>query len=254
MEKLLQQLFIRHNISSHRNQGILIITVGDVAEGYRIAKEILYELVDKKTALFLSGGKTPKAILQRIAQERKLVLGVVGQVDERYGAPFHESSNELLFKEAGFLDYLKQVHVPFHSMLPKKSERGKLAEEYDQFLRRMSTLYQKSVATLGIGTDGHTAGIAPNRPDFHNPVFDKERKHLLVSEFNDEMGSFKERITMTFLGLSMLDYLLVFVFGEDKKEALEKIFDEGKEEEIPARFLKRSEIAKKTLIITDQNI
>jgi hypothetical protein len=32
------------------------------------------------------------------------------------------------------------------------------------------------------------------------------------------------------------------------------MFTEGREEEIPARFFKRPEIAKKTLLITDQRI
>ena len=65
---------------------------------------------------------------------------------------------------------------------------------------------------------------------------------------------FKERITMTFLGLSMLDVFIVLVFGEDKKDALEKVFTEGPEEEVPGRFFKRPEIAKRTLLITDQKV
>jgi 6-phosphogluconolactonase/glucosamine-6-phosphate isomerase/deaminase len=42
------------------------------------------------------------------------------------------------------------------------------------------------------------------------------------------------------------------VFGEDKQRALDGLFEEGAEEEIPARFFKRHEIAEKTLFITDQ--
>lgn len=260
MEKLLHSLFILHNISPHRNQGILIIPVPDQATGLRIAKEILYALVDRKTALFLSGGKTPRSLLTKISEEMRLTPGVVGQVDERYGRPFHEQSNELMMQEAGFLDYLERQGISFHSMLEGKNKtREGLAETYDQLLRSLFTVYTRAVATLGIGTDGHIAGIAPNRGDFKNPLFNVTTE--LVAGFNDEKGSFKERITMTFLGLSMMDYLIPIVFGDDKKEALEQLFEEEKvvssgrqEEEIPARFLKRPEIASKTIIITDQQI
>ena len=51
----------------------------------------------------------------------------------------------------------------------------------------------------------------------------------------------------------MLDFLLVLVFGKDKREALRLVFKDGSEDDIPGRFYKRPEIAKKTLIITDQS-
>ena len=44
-----------------------------------------------------------------------------------------------------------------------------------------------------------------------------------------------------------LRHILNEVFGEDKKDALQKVFQEGSEEEIPGRFFKRPEIAKRTL-------
>jgi 6-phosphogluconolactonase/glucosamine-6-phosphate isomerase/deaminase len=50
----------------------------------------------------------------------------------------------------------------------------------------------------------------------------------------------------------MQDLLIVLVFGEDKKAALESLFASGSEEEIPARFYKRREVAEKVLIVTDQ--
>lgn len=59
---------------------------------------------------------------------------------------------------------------------------------------------------------------------------------------------------MNYKGLAMLDLLIVLVFGDDKKEALENMMRDGSEREIPARFFKRPEIAQKTVVITDQNI
>lgn len=129
-------------------------------------------------------------------------------------------------------------------------------------LRYLFAGFPNRVATLGIGLDGHTAGIAGNRKnstelsvqDFHNRMFDDDQKNMLASSYSDLHGMFKERVSMTFLGLSMIDIFIVLVFGEDKKEALEKVFSEGSEEEVPGRFFKRPEIARRTLLITDQKV
>jgi len=121
-------------------------------------------------------------------------------------------------------------------------------------VRYLVNYFQKSVAILGVGLDGHTGGIAGNRIDFIDPLFDNARKSLLVSEFNDGKGFFKERITMTFSALSMVDILLVLVFGKDKKKALKLMFSEGKIEEVPSRFFLQTDIAVKTLFFTDQKV
>ena len=105
---------------------------------------------------------------------------------------------------------------------------------------------------MGIGADGHTAGIAPNRNDFTNPIFGD--KSSLVSYFDDKNESFKQRITLTFKALEQMDTLIVIALGEEKKKALEQMFTLGSLEEIPARFLNQKGIYKKTILITDQNV
>lgn len=231
--------------------------VEDSHAGVSLGAEILQAIVDRKTALYLSGGKTPKELYAMLSHEEKIVPGAVGMVDERYGQKFHAKSNEVMIRETGLVRYLEMRDVPFYPILTghpglDKDERKLVTQVYDDRLRSLNAILQKSVAVLGIGSDGHTAGIAGNRQNFHNPLFDLDRKHLLISEFNDEKGDFKERVTMTFLGLSMMDVLLILVFGEDKKHALELMFQSGSEEEIPARFYKRSEVAFRTIILTDQ--
>lgn len=244
--------------STHLNDGITIVPSRNTEAGIQLAKNLLYTLLDKKTALFLSGGRTPKDMYTALAQEAKLSAGTVGLIDERYGQPFHDNSNEKMIKDTGLLGYLEKQNIRFYPILQPDLSREDTALSYDETLRSLIVNFPKSVGILGVGLDGHTAGIAGNRPDFHNPLFDDQQKNLWVSSFDDPEGMFKERVTMTFLGLSMLDVLLVLVFGDDKKEALENIFREGPsadgEEEIPARFFKRPEIAKKTLLITDQKL
>lgn len=271
----IQQILKNGNILSHLNHGIQIAKMHDGNEGLHLAKELLYAITDKRSVVYLSGGRTPKELYHGIAKEEKLDPGAVGQIDERFGEKFHNNSNEEMMQDAGLLRYLQMRDIHFYPILqlPGHPElvsgslnqemlnqvqhdkiRKQTAEKYDTTVRELQNVYQNHIGVLGIGLDGHTAGIAGNRPDFTNPMFASDRKSLWVSEFNDQKGMYKERVSMTFLGLSMLNFLIVLVFGEDKKEALEKMFTEGKEEEIPSRFYKRPDIAKKTLLITDQNV
>jgi 6-phosphogluconolactonase/glucosamine-6-phosphate isomerase/deaminase len=254
MKHELQRILIQNRIFPHKNAGIDIASVSSIDAGMSLARDIIFEIVDRKTALFLSGGRTPKELYETLAAEEHLLPGCVGLVDERYGKKGHEHSNEKMIQDTGFLRYLQMRGIPFYPILQDGVTRRDTALSYDQKLRELFTVYQKSIALLGIGLDGHTAGIAGNRSNFSNPMFSESDTSLYVSDFNDDMGMFKERITMTFLGLSMMDLLLVLVFGNDKRRALDLMFADGPMEEIPSRILKKTNIAAKTLLITDQGI
>jgi 6-phosphogluconolactonase len=249
LETLLQQKAFRH----HSNQGITICPVENDAAGIALAEELLSDIVDRKTVLYLSGGRTPKALFSQFARAETLEPGAVGMIDERFGQKFHPDSNETMFRDSGILRYLEIRGIPFYPILHAQG-REETAELYDEKVRSLTVTFVQSVGILGIGADGHTSSLAPNRPDFTNPMFDPDRRTLFVSEFNDPKSAYKERIGMTILGLSMLDLLVVLVFGEDKKKALDSLFDDGPEEAIPSRIFKRPDIAKKTLFITDQNV
>lgn len=249
----IQKILKEKNLLSHKNEEVTITTVESLHDGFALAQEIVYKIVDPRTVLYLVGGNTPKVLYERFAKEEVLQPGAVAMVDERFGKKFHEKSSEKMLQMTGILRYFQMRNIPFYPMLQGKS-REETATDYDEKLRTLHATYQKSVAILGMGTDGHISTIAPNRPDFTNPMFDEKNKHLLVSEFDDQKSDYKEQIGITFLGLSMIDILLVLAFGEEKKKPFELLFTNGREEEIPARFFKRPEIAKKTLLITDQRI
>ncbi len=244
----------KHTHLHHANQNITIAQVSDSDQGIVLAKKILYEVTDATTTLYLSGGRTPKSLYEQLAQEEQIKPGAVGMVDERFGKKFHGNSNEKMIRETGFLRYLEILDIPFYPILQNETNREDTARFYDEKVRHLNATFHQSVAILGIGTDGHTSSLAPNRKDFKNPMFDPMRNHLLVSEFNDPKSFYGERVGMTFLGLSMIDLHIVLIFGDDKKDALDALFENGAEEEIPSRFFKRPDIANKTLFITDQNV
>lgn len=250
-----QLLLANKDVLTYTNQGIFVVTVSGVGHGLRIAQDILHDLVDRQAALFLSGGKTPKDLYLSLAEDEMLMAGVVALVDERFGVKMHGESNEKMIQDTGFLWYLSQQQILFYPILKEQeSSPQQTAKEYDETVRYLLNHFPKSLGVLGIGKDGHTAGIAGNRDVFVNPLFINTNIHNVVDTFTDAKGLFQTRITMTFTGLSLLDLLLVLVFGEEKKEALQQMFGEGSIEEIPARFYKRPDIAAKTLLITDQQL
>lgn len=245
----LKKLAIRY----HTNQGISVAIVNDADAGYEMAKKLLYEIIDRKAALYLSGGSMQQ-LYEHLAKEEIIYPGAIGMIDERFGSPLHSNSNEKMIKETGFLRYLSFRDIPFYPIIQPGKTREESSTLYDQKVRELHATFQMHIGLIGIGPDGHISSIIPNREDFHNPWFDADQQHLLVSEFNDQNSHYKERIGMTFLGLSMLDILIVLAFGDSKQPMFELLFVDGSEEEIPARFFKRPDIAVKTLLITDQQV
>jgi 6-phosphogluconolactonase/glucosamine-6-phosphate isomerase/deaminase len=212
----LQQIISHHQLILEPKEPF-VVTVKDALQGCILAKDILYSICDKKTALFLSGGRTPKQFYQMVAQEERLTVGAVGLIDERYGPPMHEQSNEQMIQQTGLIGYLHYKHVPFYSILTATSPilvKSEIKQsttiedattDYDETLRVLFNSFSKSIGILGIGLDGHTAGIPVGKKEQEN------KQQSLVTYFTDFPGPQKERISMTFLGLSMLDLNIVLV-------------------------------------------
>jgi 6-phosphogluconolactonase/glucosamine-6-phosphate isomerase/deaminase len=218
--------------------------------GLKIAKALLYKHVDLKTVLFLSGGTTAKPLYQDLAREKKLHPGAVAYVDERYGPSLHPNSNEKMIKETGLIDYLASQKIPFYPILRlhPKGVASDFAKSYNKKIKYLLEHFSKRISIMGIGEDGHIAGLPAKVKS------SKLKVKSYVAEIRDFPGKFKQRITLTFKALSQMDLLIVFVFGSAKKKALNLMFTQGSVEEIPARFFKLSDVAKKTILITDQKV
>lgn len=228
------------------NQGINIIKVKNQQEGFEVCKSLIYENVSKASVLFLSGGSTPKLLYENLSKEQKLSVGAVALVDERFGEKLHEDSNEKMIRNTGLVSYIEN-HARFYPILENKGSE-ETTKDYDDTVRYLLGYFPKSVGVLGIGADGHTAGL-PTGNDSSQLIIDSQSN--LVTEINNFPGDFKKRITLTFLGLSKLDLIIILVFGKDKKKALNLMFKGNNISEIPARFFKNPEIAKKTILITN---
>ncbi len=241
--------------------GILVIEAPTTQKANAVASEILQKYCDLKTALFLSGGKTPKKLYEEIAKEKNLKVGAALMVDERFGEKLHRHSNELMIKNTGIIKYFEDQNIRFYPILAEETSIENATSQYDESLRYVLKYFPKSVGILGIGTDSHTAGI-PAIPTVAKRIL--EDQSSLVTYYDDE-GEYGQRITMTFLALTQLDLIILLVLGQEKRKALKLMFSDarlpapdrrdggqGPIEEVPARFYLRPEIAGKTILITDQ--
>jgi len=220
-----------------------IIKVKDKSEVVLEAKTLLYKYCNSKTVLFLSGGSTPKELYKILASEKKLKIGLSAIVDERFGPKMHEGSNEKMIKDSGLFKYFKVFNIPIQTILIGKDIES-TAREYEEKIININKTYKQKIAILGIGEDGHTAGISSG---FKN-------SNKFVVSIDNFPSEYKQRITLTFKALEKLDKLILLVLGKEKLEALTKMFKKGSIKDLPARFYMKKEISEKTILITDQDL
>lgn len=224
-----------------------ILKVKNLSEGFKKAKELLYQNCNPQTALFLSGGLTPKVLYQELTKEQKIKVGSVALVDERFGLSMHDNSNEKIIEETGLFKYFESQNIPVFNILNGQNIQNS-TKEYEGVVAHLLKSKNK-IAILGIGGDGHIAGL---------PAGISNSKFLISNEMvlsvQNFPGEFKNRITLTFKALSQMDKLILLAFGQEKKKALELMLALGLIKEIPARFLNQKGISNKTILITDQKV
>jgi 6-phosphogluconolactonase/glucosamine-6-phosphate isomerase/deaminase len=189
--------------------------------------------------LMLSGGSS----LNLLSDFDETIFGpnlTVTVLDERYSDD-PQINNWLQIKNTQFYAKAKVSGVNFIETVPKAQESlDKFALRWEKDLRKWVNLHPKRtiVATIGIGTDGHVAGMSP----FPNEA-DRFIDFLFTSSWvKGYTGNLipPERITVTAKFMEdKIDTGLVYVVGETKTDALEKIVaNQGRMAETPARILR----------------
>jgi 6-phosphogluconolactonase len=173
----------------------------------------------------LSGGSTPKALFQLLADQDEPFHAQVPWSrthffwsDERHVAPDHPDSNYRMAQEA----MLSHVPVPesnIHRMGSENPNADEAASEYEQTLLQLTkqTLPQLDLILLGLGTDGHTASIFPGSEVL------LETKRLVAAPWVKKLNS--HRITMTLPLLNNGAAVLFLVSGADKAEIVKKVIE-----------------------------
>ena len=203
----------------------------------RALSALLEEYQSVPILLLLSGGSAFD-ILPYVSSE---VLGehlTVGVLDERCTQD-EQKNNFLQLSETDFFEQLiwHDVSVIDTSMEPGETCE-EMAERFDGALRTWQEAHPNGVllATMGIGPDGHTAGILRVKDD---AMFDGDA-WVVGYHVPLEVNPHTERVTTTYTFLrEVIDAVVVYAVGEEKQKwicALEEDRDVLKT--VPARIIK----------------
>ena len=171
-------------------------------------------------AIALSGGSTPRRLYQLLADAPMPWMRTHWfWGDERFVPPDHPSSNYRMVREA----LLSHVPIPPGQIHPMPTLGLTLDAAAEQYERTLKVFYGADeltdrplfdVVLLGLGTNGHTASLFPDKPVL------EERRHWVGSMDDAEAGP---RLTLTFPALESSRETLFLVAGADKKTVLREV-------------------------------
>lgn len=209
------------------------------------------------TLLLWSGGsvaEVAKLLIEKHHQFSNLSWLTMSLVDERYGQPHHQDSNEVLLQSTDIIDQLIEKGgkwEPFLTGLSLKNETNRLDQLFTKYFKTHTI-----IGIFGVGEDGHTAGVLPifdNRNDF-DQLFNSDQDIVdydLDQLHNTYPNQFKQRITLSISGINRLNQRIVFAQGEKKREVLQKLKANQQElSHFPAQIFNQTE----SELFTDQII
>jgi 6-phosphogluconolactonase len=198
------------------------------------AADLLQEaLLRHPNALLLLSGGSASRVYELVSPANLPPTLVVGLVDERFGTPDHESSNLNGIKKSGIITALEAARVTFQPILHGQSRQQEV-ESYEQWLNKH---YDRPwILILGIGPDGHTAGMLPDT--------DAARFHAtfsagLVAGY-DNTGPYPSRITLTIPALQHATEVIVIAADKSKRPVIDRLASDQQiaENEMPAVVLR----------------
>lgn len=220
----------------YNNKEVLIFRNLDEAADHAVMKwtEIAEKTVNDKGSfsVALSGGKTPTALFQKLAQNKNLPWNktVVFMVDERF-VPYQDENNNYRMINETFLRHVdipaKNIHPILTTVETPQASVLKYEKELNCFFRSSPGF---DLVLLGIGNDGHTASLFPNAQAL------KEKKHPAVVV--PPSGPIEaERMTLTLPAINTAANILFMAAGDDKATVIRNVL-ETKKSRLPAAMVR----------------
>jgi 6-phosphogluconolactonase len=166
----------------------------------------------------LSGGSTPKAIFEKLAQppyQNEISWDKVHLFwgDERSTPPDDLDSNYHMAMESG----LKKMPIPpsqIHRMVAERDIEQNAAG-YEALLRKLLGNYPLDLIMLGMGDDGHTASLFP-----HTEGLKIEDKWVIANHIPQKNTW---RMTLTYPCINSAKNIALYVIGPSKSAILAKV-------------------------------
>ena len=201
----------------------IVETKTPVVTAGKILNLKLSELINTPT-LFLTSGGSALALLDQLDIKMLTENLTIGVVDDRCSVD-PDVNNFTRLTKKGFYESAKVAGVKFIDTRPRNEDcdPATLADYFQRELKKWRTKYPegKILVTLGMGEDGHTAGIFPEVS-----VVDFAGADWVVGyQVPKSVNQYQDRITTTYTFLQdMVDEVLVYVTGESKTAQLKTIF------------------------------
>lgn len=197
-----------------------------VADSTALAREAAQYLIRAVSAgartIALSGGSTPKAMLQLLAGEFAQQVDwpaiEIYFVDERCVPPDHAESNFRMANDA----LLSRVPIKAEHIHRMKGEIDPEAAaiEYGRLLKDRFGDGGCDLTFLGMGDDGHTASLFP-----HTPAV-RETHHRCVAQFVEKSTTGRSwRITQTAPFINRSKDVVVLLGGAGKADRLKEVLE-----------------------------
>ncbi len=192
---------------------------------------------DRSVLLLVSGGSAFK-LLEFVETNALSVRCTLGVLDERYSHEPTINNFSQLMQLSFYRNALMQGVMTIDTRLQKNETMEEMQERWDANLHEWVEHNPEGivVVTMGVGKDGHTAGIFPSSDVslFENDAWTSG--YEVLKEVNPYMKRFT--VTYTFLRVAVT-HALVFVVGEDKEKALQAVLrDTSTLQETPASILR----------------
>lgn len=206
-----------HPYDERRN----IVIPGNAKETIKFAVEQLIAIANESIAergifaIALSGGNTPKAIFELLAQEPYCNQIAWDKVrifwsDERSVPPDHPDSNYHMAMQAGLNTLPIQNKHIFRMAAELDIESG--AAKYEKLISSVLPSGEFDLIMLGMGDDGHTASLFPKTHALHS------LDRCVVANYIPKKNTW--RMTLTYKCINAARYILIYVIGESKAAML----------------------------------
>jgi 6-phosphogluconolactonase len=212
--------------TNDRGEVIILPDPGALAdEAARRFAGLAHAAIDRqgRFSVALSGGSTPRALHQRLAQpplsgsidwERVFVFWG----DERFVPPDHEESCFRMARET----LLDHVPIPAANIFPVPTVGGtpeRAAAAYAETLVAQfgADTPRLDLILLGMGPDGHTASLFPGHPEPSAPG------DALVIAVHDSPKPPPTRISFTYRLINAAENVIFLVAGADKAPRLRDV-------------------------------
>jgi 6-phosphogluconolactonase/glucosamine-6-phosphate isomerase/deaminase len=199
---------------------------------------VLTSYVHDSVLLLVSGGSAFELLdfidLHSISD--RVTLGVL---DERFSIDPHINNFSQLRDTSFFKRALEQKVCILDSSVRNSETHQEFVCRIEEMIHTWCANNPKGhiIATMGMGADGHTAGLFPYI--YNNSEIDDNRfvyGHTLPIDVNQ----YTERVTVTYSFLkTYVDHAFVYVSGDSKKEALKSLVaPDGSIEQTPCRVMR----------------